>query len=123
MKFSVITIVLIVFAITAATGQTTVKSGDRHTDSDAPALSADNNLSFYMSEDENTYYIDFESINITISDIIIKNTSGKTVFKDDVRNLPVDAIYELDVSDYASGSYTVELKAYTGSIKKNIRVK
>jgi len=83
----------------------------------------DNNWSFYIDEDSKTYFIDFENINFNLSDIIVKDSQGKILFKDDVLDLPVDTIYELDFEAYGSGEYQVELRSFTSIIKKQVQIK
>jgi len=83
----------------------------------------DDNWSFYIDEESKTYFIDFEQINFNLSDIIVKNEAGETIFKDDVLQLPVNTIYELDFNKYGAGKYQVELRSFTGMIRKNVQIK
>ena len=78
----------------------------------------------FMPDEENkVYYIDFESLKINLSDIIVKDQSGRVILKDDVFELPVNTIYELDFSQYGSGTYNIELRSFTGIIRKTISIK
>lgn len=79
--------------------------------------------SFFLDEENKVYYIDFEMINVNLNDVIVKDASGEVVWKDQVWDLPVNTIYELDVSNYKSGNYFIELRTFTGTIKKDIQVK
>ncbi|MFK8104277.1 MAG: hypothetical protein AB8G15_17245 [Saprospiraceae bacterium] len=83
----------------------------------------DESWSIYADEENKTFYIDFESIKVNLSDIIVKNTSGEVVLKEDVMDLPVDTIFELDFSDYTAGEYFIELRSFTSVIKKNVLIK
>ena len=81
------------------------------------------NWSVYADEENRIYYIDFETLNVNLSDIVVKNEKGEIVWKDDVFELPVNTIYELDFSQYSSGKYEIELRSFTGVIRKTISIK
>lgn len=83
----------------------------------------DNSWSLYADEENKVYYIDFESLKVNLSDIIVKNENGQVLLKDDVFELPVNTIYELDFSQYGSGDYSIELRSFTGIIRKTISIK
>ena len=82
----------------------------------------DDNWSFYSDDENKLFYIDFEKINFNLSNIIVKNDIGDVLFKDDVLDLPIDTIYELDFNDFNSGMYSIELRSFTGVIKKEISI-
>lgn len=86
-------------------------------------LDDNSDWSFYADEDNRTFYVDFEKINVNLSDVVIKNAKGAVVFKEDVLDLPVDAIYELDFAPLGTGDYVVELRSYTQIIKKEIAIR
>lgn len=79
--------------------------------------------SFYSDEENKLFYIDFENISANLSDIIVKNADGKILFKEDVFDLPVNTIYELDLSGYAAGNYEIELRSYTSVMRKSFKIK
>ena len=81
------------------------------------------NWSFYSDDNSQLFYIDFAKLTFNLSDIILKDSSGEIVFKDDVLDLPVDSIYELDLSNYAAGQYEVELRTFTGNLNKEVTIK
>ncbi len=83
----------------------------------------DESWSIYADEENKIFYIDFESIKVNLSDIVVKNTSGEIVLKEDVMDLPVDTIFELDFSAYNAGEYFIELRSFTSVIKKNVLIK
>lgn len=85
--------------------------------------SANENWSFFVDEEQQKYYIDFESINVNLNDILVKNGSGQVVFQEDVYNLPVNTIYELDMQSYPKGKYIVELRSYTGIMRKEFVIR
>lgn len=81
-----------------------------------------NDWSVYADAENKLYYIDFQAINVNLNDIIVKNEAGAVVYKDHVLDLPVDVIYELDLSSYPVGTYSIELRSFTSIIKKEVEV-
>ena len=77
----------------------------------------------YSGDDENILFIDFQKINANLKEILVRNRNKKIVFKDELWNLPVDSIYELDMSKYPKGFYQIKIKTFTSSIVKAIKVK
>jgi hypothetical protein len=77
---------------------------------------------YFVDEDSQTYYIDFETINVNLSDVIVRDAQGMEVLRDDVLDLPVNTIYELDFSRLASGTYTIELRSFSGVLRKEVNV-
>lgn len=77
---------------------------------------------FYLDAEKQVYYIDFESINVNLSDITVKNAKGKVVLTDKLWDLPVDTIYELDMKGMNPGKYQIELRSFTGIIRKEVVV-
>ena len=79
--------------------------------------------SIYTDKENNIVYVDFEKINVNLSGVSVRDNSGQVLFKDDsVWQLPVNTMYEVDLSKYPKGEYTLELKTYTSVLKKNIVV-
>jgi hypothetical protein len=74
----------------------------------------------FADQSNKTFFIDFERINVNLSGIVVKDILGGVVFKDEVANLPVDTIYELNLSRMSPGTYDIELQSYTGVIKKTV---
>jgi hypothetical protein len=111
---------LIVFAaVSTSFAQTSVS-----TDNNYNLLELNNeNWSFFSDENSDVMYIDFAKLTFNLSDIVVLDENGEVLFKDDVLDLPVDSIYELDLSDYKSGKYDVELRSFTGNVTKEITVK
>jgi len=75
-------------------------------------------FSFFKDETSNFYYIDFESIDINLNEIVVKDNEGNVVLEEPVNDLPVDTIFELDFSQYQNGQYVVELHSYTAVLRK-----
>ena len=108
-------------ALTATNAQTTtsLSSPIAVNQLASKGIQSNNNWSFYSDEESELCYIDFESINVNLSQIIVKNQKGAIVFEEAVNGLPVDSIYELDCSQFAVGIYTIELHSYTGILIKD----
>ena len=98
------------------------KNGEAIQSSKLKEIQADN-WDIFADDENKIYYVDFESLNITLSDIVVKNASGSVILKDDVFDLPVDTIYEIDLSDQKKGTYKIELRSFTSVIRKSIQVK
>ncbi|MEN0046883.1 MAG: DUF3244 domain-containing protein [Bacteroidota bacterium] len=79
--------------------------------------------SFFVDEESQTYFIDFQNLNVNLNAIVVKDESGKVVLDDKVFDLPVDTIYELDLSRLAKGRYKVELQSFSKVIKKSITLR
>lgn len=77
----------------------------------------------FHDEENNFYYIDFETFKVNISDIVIKDEANKVVFEEDVFDLPVNTIYELDMNNFKAGKYCIELRTFTNIIAKQIELK
>ena len=78
---------------------------------------------FYSDDENQILYIDFENLKVNLNDIIVKDENGKVVLKDDVFDLPLNTIYELDLNQYGNGNYEVELRSFTGVIRKTVAIK
>ncbi len=72
----------------------------------------------YLDEENQIYYIDFETLSVNLSSIVVKDSNGKTLLNDDVFDLPVNTIYELDLTQFSAGSYILELHSFTGIVRK-----
>ena len=77
----------------------------------------------FHDAETNLYYIDFETIKVNISDVVIRDEENKVIFEDDVFDLPVNTIYELDMNAFKAGKYRIELRTFTDIIAKNIELK
>jgi Domain of unknown function (DUF3244) len=79
--------------------------------------------SIFTDKQNNMVYVDFEKINVNLSGVSVRDNTGQIVFKDDsVWQLPVNTIYEVDLSKFPKGEYTIELKTFTSSLKKKVSV-
>ncbi len=104
--------------------QTSATSSDEFTSKGGELQELTNEeWSFFMDEDKQVYYIDFETISVNLNEVIIKNEGGDVVMKDDLWGLPVNTIYELDFSPFEKGEYEVELRSFTGVLRKTVSIK
>lgn len=82
-----------------------------------------NSWLFHQDEEHPILYIDFEELIVNLDKIAVIDTkSGNLVFQDEVWGLPVDAIYELDLSAFPKGNYRVELRSLSGLLTKEIGI-
>ncbi len=115
--FSFLMICNLSFAQTANSSSTDIETSET-------LLNLNNDdWSFFIDEESQTYYIDFETINVNLSDVIVTSDSGEVLLKDSVVDLPVNTIYEIDFSEYGAGHYEIELRSYTGSIGKAVDIR
>ena len=77
---------------------------------------------FYADEENKVYYIDFESLNVNLSDISVRRKNGEVVMREDVFELPVNTIYEIDFNQFGAGQYDIELRSFTGVIRRSVSI-
>ena len=90
--------------------------------SELPIIEGDN-WTFYLDSESKVYYIDFETISVNLSDMRLFDEEGHLVREDELWDLPVNTIYEIDFSKYKSGNYQIELRSFTGVIRKRVSLK
>ncbi len=123
-KFLVLAFLLSLGFTQIGFGQSTSLTSDVvATSSVEKSFEVNEDWSFYSDEENQLYYIDFENISANLSDIVVKNSKGKILFKDDVFDLPVNTIYELDMSEYGAGTYEIELRSFTSVMRKSFTIK
>ncbi|MFK8103416.1 MAG: hypothetical protein AB8G15_12860 [Saprospiraceae bacterium] len=77
---------------------------------------------FFQDEDNTTVFIDFSLVLEPIAEVNI-HKAGSLMMEDDVRDLPSDTIYELNLSVIRDGSYILEVVTADGeSVFKEIIV-
>ncbi len=79
--------------------------------------------SLYADEENQLYYVDFATLSVNLNDVVVTRNDGEVVLRDDLFGLPVDTIYEIDFSQYGPGKYTIELRSFTGSIRREVTIK
>ncbi|MEM1324979.1 MAG: DUF3244 domain-containing protein [Bacteroidota bacterium] len=90
---------------------------------EATTVSESASSSFLVDGEKNVYFIDFQDITINLNAIVIKDENGKVVWEDKVFDLPVDTIYELNLSAFQKGRYQVELQSFSKVIQKSITLR
>jgi len=78
--------------------------------------------SFFLDEENKLCFIDFETLKVNLSDIIVKNQNGEVVYEDEVFDLPVNTIYEIDFSKLGTGEFDVELRSFTGTMRRSVTI-
>ena len=81
------------------------------------------NWALYADEENNLYYIDFESMSMNLSDIIVRDQKGEVVLREDVFDLPVNTIYEIDFNQYGKGTFEIELRSFTDAYRRTVTIK
>ncbi len=79
--------------------------------------------SLYTDEENELLYIDFETIDVNLSTIIVKSNDKKVILKEDVLDLPVNTIFEIDFSEFGPGKYTVEMQSFIGTVTREVEIK
>lgn len=79
--------------------------------------------SFFADKEAKVLFVDFEKIKVNLSDITVKDPAGEVVFKEDVWQLPVNTIFEINYADFKPGKYSVEIRSFTGIIKRELVVR
>ncbi|MEL7120714.1 MAG: hypothetical protein AAFO07_14785 [Bacteroidota bacterium] len=80
------------------------------------------NWTLFIDESERSFYVDFDHFDFNLKEVCVKNAKGEVVFKESVYQLPVDSIYEFDLSAYHKGLYTLEVRSFIGSHSKAVYV-
>jgi hypothetical protein len=111
--------------VTVAQAQTVASSSSTaaliaSSDNTIPA-NTDKGWVFFMNPEQKTCYIDFEQIHANLKDIVVKNTKGEVIFREEVLDLPVNTMYELDLSLFDKGEYLIEVHSLTGIIKQKVK--
>lgn len=81
------------------------------------------NWSVYADEENKLYYVDFESLSINISDIVVKRQDGEIVLQEEVFDLPVNTIYEIDFNQFGDGTYDIELRSFTQVLSRTVTIR
>ncbi|MEM8907903.1 MAG: hypothetical protein AAGD05_08665 [Bacteroidota bacterium] len=68
---------------------------------------------FYSDYENTTLYVDFKSLGNQFSELNILR-DHQLMMQDDIRDLPLNTIYELNLSVFRQGTYVLELKTPDG---------
>jgi len=74
----------------------------------------------FETDESDSFIIDFQEIPFNLKAIKLLDENAHVIFVDDVRNLPVDALYELDLSKFPGTNYTLQLDTYNSSFFMDI---
>ncbi len=74
----------------------------------------------FVDAEEQTLFIDLERIKYNVKEISLASPEGNLVFQKDVTALPVDAILEINYSQFTSGKYLLEVTTYVQRMHKSI---
>ncbi|MEM7101757.1 MAG: hypothetical protein AAF502_01425 [Bacteroidota bacterium] len=83
---------------------------------------SDSEWAFWEDVESQKIYIDFAELGGNFAELVLQDVNGNQVIKEDLLDLPVDSIYELDLSILNKGEYTLELRTYKEPIFKTISV-
>jgi hypothetical protein len=74
----------------------------------------------FLDDAERVCYVDFQKIQFNLKEVNIIDAEGNVVYSRNVSDLPVDAILEIDFSEFKNGKYIVELRSYVSSMHRRI---
>ena len=118
-------LILVTFSFFATTGfSQSMATLNSRTDNTEKLLNfSAEDWSFFHDAERNTYYIDFETVDVNLSDLKVINAAGDVVLKENLQSLPVNTIFELSLEGYPIGTYEVVIRTFTSVINKTIEVK
>ena len=119
---TLVVLVLTLFAFNLSAQSASSVSENSVLDLEMVNLNSSENWSFFVDEENKLYFIDFEKLSFNLSEIVVKNAEGEVIIKEDVLDLPVNTIFELDFSTHPVGAYEVELRSFTGIMKKTVSI-
>lgn len=78
----------------------------------------------YLDPESKTVFFDLKQLanKGVASEVVVKDTSGKIVMTKDLADASTDAVYELDMSQFKSGTYTVVLRTYSDEMQQIIEL-
>lgn len=86
------------------------------------ALESEAANAFFRDVENGLLFIDFEKLPVNLKEVMIRDRSGAIQLQEEVFELPVDAIYELDLGELAPGTYRIELHAYTKVYHRTLQI-
>ena len=85
-----------------------------------PGLLEEQQILIASEVEKNIFYVDLELLDGNLSDLQLLNQNGEVVLNSSLRDIPEDALYELDLSHIESGWYQFQVRTFKNSIKKDI---
>ena len=123
-KFFTFTLLVFLLGSTSSFAQTAATSNEDNLLANISNTEiTDADWSLYTDDENELLYIDFESIDVNLSTIVIKSEKDEVLIKEDVLDLPVNTIYEVDFSEFGPGVYTVEMKSFIGTVTRKVEIK
>ena len=77
----------------------------------------------FETESQANIIIDFQEIPVNLKSIKVLDKDANIIYSEDVQNLPVNALYELDLTKFSTGLYTIQLDSYNSSFFINLPIK
>lgn len=87
-----------------------------------PVLLEEESILIPSEVEKNIFYVDLELLGGNLSDLQLMNKNGEVVLNSSLKDIPEDALYELDLSHIESGWYQFQIRTYKKEIKKDIIV-
>ncbi|NNE29788.1 MAG: hypothetical protein HKN16_09125 [Saprospiraceae bacterium] len=103
--------IFLLFFSLSAFSQTSVS-----TDNSSLLGFASDDWTFFHNTEDDVVFIDFESINVNLHDIRVIDEKGELVLEEPLFDLPVDAIYELDLKNLPKGEFQVQLHTFNEQV-------
>ncbi len=69
----------------------------------------------YQSDDRTKVFIDFNEIPVNLKSIQILNSKGDVFLNKVVFDLPVNSLYEIDLTDFPGSDLVLEIQTFTDS--------
>ena len=123
-RFFLLGVLLLLGGLGTAGAQSLASADPRLVELSAPSSDShdSDDWSVYVDDENEVYYIDFEKFAVNFREVVVYNDRREIVLRDEVSDLPVDAIYEIDFSALPRGQYMIELRSFAGTLRKEVRV-
>lgn len=72
--------------------------------------------------EKNIFYVDLEKLEGGLSDLQLFNQEEEVVLNSSLKEMPSDALYELDLTHIDKGEYLLRIRTYKDEVKKGIVV-
>ncbi|MGK0391396.1 MAG: hypothetical protein ACI94Y_004161 [Maribacter sp.] len=72
--------------------------------------------------EKNLFYVDLEKLEGGLSDLQLFNEEQEVILNSSLKEMPSDALYELDLSQMEKGKYLLRIRTYQNEVKKGIIV-
>lgn len=105
---------LITFCFLLFLGLNTVTA--LHADPPTAVKVVEKDFPIFKDVDYKVMYLDFELLTSNVKSIKIIKDSKDIAYQADLKEVAVDAIYEINYSDYTAGEYHLELETYSGKV-------